>query len=130
MHLSHVPYYDHTTHWKRSNTPNLLICQCLQGMPCGHGQFAVDMVLVLLERGYVMRGEWQYFSKKNSCDPHRKHRGPKEGKTFLNPFRGGWMGGFRCRMSIIRKGNVALSNLRNSPVALSNSRNSPVALSN
>ena len=28
-------------------------------------------------------------------------------------------GGSRCRMSIIRKGNVALSNLRNIPVALS-----------
>ena len=35
-----------------------------------------------------------------------------------------------CRMSIIIKGNVALSNLGNSPVALSNLRNSPVALSN
>ena len=43
---------------------------------------------------------------------------------------GGWMGGSRCRMSIIRKGNVLLSNLRNSPVALSNSRNSHVAMSN
>ena len=43
----------------------------------------------------------------------------------------GWMGGgSRCRMSIIRNGNVALSNLRNIPVALSNLRNSPVALSN
>ena len=43
---------------------------------------------------------------------------------------GGWMGGSRCRMSIIRNGNVALSNLRNIPVALSNLRNIPVALSN
>ena len=34
--------------------------------------------------------------------------------------RGGWGGGgggSRCRVSIIRKGNVALSKLRNSPVA-------------
>ena len=42
-----------TQSWNR-----VLICQRLQGMPCGHGQFAVghgqfavDMVLVLLERG-------------------------------------------------------------------------------
>ena len=27
------------------------------------------------------------FSKKNSCDPHRKHRGPIEGRTILNPLR-------------------------------------------
>ena len=30
---------------------------------------------------------------------------------------GGGGGGSRCRVSIIRKGNVTLSNLRNSPVA-------------
>ena len=39
-------------------------------------------------------------------------------------------GGSPCRMSIIRNGNVALSNLRNTPVAMSNLRNIPVALSN
>ena len=33
-------------------------------------------------------------------------------------------------MSIIRNGNVALSNLRKAPVALSNLRNIPVVLSN
>ena len=32
-------------------------------------------------------------------------------------------------MSVVRKGNVALSNLRNSPVALSNLRNSPARMS-
>ena len=35
--------------------------------------------------------------------------------TSLGPMGGG----SRCRMSIIRKGNVALSNLRNTTVALS-----------
>ena len=43
---------------------------------------------------------------------------------------GGWMGGSRCRMSIIRSGNVALSNLRNGCVALSILRNGRVTLSN
>ena len=51
-------------------------------------------------------------------------------KGLVDASIGGVDGGSRCRMSIIRKGNVALSNLRNSPVALSNLRNSPVALSN
>ena len=36
-------------------------------------------------------------------------------------------GGSPCRMSIIRYGNVALSNLRKAPVALSNLRKGPVA---
>ena len=43
---------------------------------------------------------------------------------------GGWMGGPPCRMSIIRNGNVALSNLRKPHVALSILRKPPVALSN
>ena len=39
-------------------------------------------------------------------------------------------GGSPCRMSIIRNGNVALSNLRKAPVTLSILRKAPVALSN
>ena len=39
-------------------------------------------------------------------------------------------GGSPCHMSIIRNGNVALSNLRKAPVVLSNLRKAPVALSN
>ena len=39
-------------------------------------------------------------------------------------------GGSRCRMSIIRNCNVALSNLRKAPLTLSNLRKAPVALSN
>ena len=44
-------------------------------------------------------------------------------KTLFNM---GVDGGSRCRMLIIRKGNVALSNFRNTPVALSNLRYTPV----
>ena len=38
--------------------------------------------------------------------------------------------GSSCRMSIIRNGNVTLSNLRKAIVTLSNSRKAPVSLSN
>ena len=41
------------------------------------------------------------------------------------PLSRGVDGGSRCRMSIIRNGNVALSNLRNTPVALSNLKKHP-----
>ena len=50
----------------------------------------------------------------------------REWSKFDDSIQGGWMGGSRCCMSIIRNGNVALSNLRNTPVAMSNLRNTPV----
>ena len=40
---------------------------------------------------------------------------------------GGVDGGSPCHMSIIRNGNVALSNLRKAPVTLSILRKAPVA---
>ena len=43
---------------------------------------------------------------------------------------GGWAGGMvPCRMSILRNGNVALSNLRKPHVAMSNLRTPHVAMS-
>ena len=45
-------------------------------------------------------------------------------------YRGGGWRGSPCRMLIIRKGYVGLSNLRKAPVALSNLRKAPVDLSN
>ena len=46
----------------------------------------------------------------------------------LRAFEGGGVnGGPPCRMTIIRNGNVALSNLRKAPVTLSNLRKAPVA---
>ena len=46
----------------------------------------------------------------------------------VSAIKGGVDGGSPCRMSIIRNGNVALSNLRKAPVTLSILRKAPVAL--
>ena len=60
-----------------------------------------------------------------------RHRDPPSTPSGgTGPLLGGVDGGSRCRMSIIRNANVALSNLRKAPVTLSILRKAPVALSN